>query len=131
MPSLTNGNPSYTNGAGPELKESGATSFDALGAGRQSYDQLAQNGGSSEHSNERSYHPPPSSFSKPKQSTTNGKTENDLPDFFSQEVFRIVLHNPATAHRLLKFTQARMCGENMEFLEKVCSMRCLKSLTAG
>lgn len=42
-----------------------------------------------------------------------------MADFFSPEVFQIVLHNPATAHRLHKFSQARMCGENMEFLEKV------------
>ena len=40
-------------------------------------------------------------------------------DALSPEVFQIVLHNPTTAHRLLKFSQARMCGENMEFLEKV------------
>ena len=44
---------------------------------------------------------------------------NGLADFFSPEVFQIVLHNPTTAHRLLKFSQSRLCGENMEFLEKV------------
>lgn len=42
-----------------------------------------------------------------------------LADPYSPEVFQVVLHNPTTAHRLLKFSQARMCGENMEFLEKV------------
>ena len=42
-----------------------------------------------------------------------------LADFFSPEVFQIVLHNPTTAHQLLKFSQSRFCGENMEFLEKV------------
>ena len=68
---------------------------------------------------ERNYNPPPSSFSKPKQTTGSNLGANGLADFFSQEVFRIVLHNPTTAHRLLKFSQARMCGENMEFLEKV------------
>lgn len=46
-----------------------------------------------------------------------------LADFFSAEVFQIVLHNPTTAHQLLKFSQSRFCGENMEFLEKVCSDR--------
>jgi hypothetical protein len=30
-----------------------------------------------------------------------------------------VIHNPATAHRFLKFCQSRACGENMEFLQKV------------
>lgn len=44
---------------------------------------------------------------------------NGVADFFSPEVFQIVLHNPATAHQLLKFSQARMSGENMEFLERV------------
>ena len=40
-------------------------------------------------------------------------------DFFSTEVFHLVLHNPTTAYRLQKFSQTRHCGENMEFLEKV------------
>ncbi len=42
-----------------------------------------------------------------------------LPDFFSSEIFQIVLHNPTTQHQLLKFSQSRLCGENLEFLEKV------------
>jgi hypothetical protein len=42
-----------------------------------------------------------------------------ITDFFSSEVFQIVIHNPITAHRLLKFCQSRACGENMEFLQKV------------
>lgn len=41
-------------------------------------------------------------------------------DFFSSEVFYIVLHNPTTAHRFLKFCQSRSCSENLEFLQKVC-----------
>lgn len=41
-------------------------------------------------------------------------------DFFSTEVFHLVLHNPTTAYRLQKFSQSHYCGENMEFLEKVC-----------
>ena len=40
-------------------------------------------------------------------------------DFFGPEIFQIVLHNPTTSHQLLSFSQSRMCGENMEFLEKV------------
>lgn len=67
----------------------------------------------------RDYNAPPSSYSAPKQHGGLDKTANGLADFFSTEVFQIVLHNPTTAHRLLKFSQARMCGENMEFLEKV------------
>jgi PAS domain S-box-containing protein len=42
-----------------------------------------------------------------------------LPDFFASEVFQVVLHNPTTAHQLLKFSQSRLCGENMAFLDKV------------
>ncbi|CAO1605167.1 hypothetical protein XANCAGTX0491_008693 [Xanthoria calcicola] len=67
----------------------------------------------------RDYNAPPSSFSMPKHAGAVDRGGNPLADFFSSEVFQIVLHNPATAHRLLKFSQARMCGENMEFLEKV------------
>ena len=82
--------------------------------------QLAQRSGSYSHKNgveSREYNPPSASFSKP--GSANDRNNNGLADFFSTEVFQIVLHNPTTAHRLLKFSQARMCGENMEFLEKV------------
>jgi len=83
--------------------------------------QIAQRNPSINNGNDvsRDYNPPPSSFSSPKQNTALDKGANGLADFFSSEVFQIVLHNPTTAHRLLKFSQARMCGENMEFLEKV------------
>jgi len=40
-------------------------------------------------------------------------------DFFSSEIFHMVLKNPTTAHRFLKFCQNRDCGENIEFLQKV------------
>ncbi|KAL2060930.1 hypothetical protein VTL71DRAFT_8982 [Oculimacula yallundae] len=43
----------------------------------------------------------------------------NMTDFFSSEVFNIVLHNPTTAHRFLRFCQSRACGENIEFLQKV------------
>lgn len=69
----------------------------------------------------REYSAPPTSFSIPKQNgSLHDRGGGGMADFFSPEVFQIVLHNPATAHRLHKFSQARMCGENMEFLEKVC-----------
>lgn len=45
-----------------------------------------------------------------------------MADFFGAEVYQIVLRNPITAHRLLKFSQDRACGENMEFLDKVRSL---------
>jgi hypothetical protein len=48
-----------------------------------------------------------------------GSKPANITDFFSPEVFRVVLHNPTTAHRLLRFCQSRACGENMEFLQKV------------
>jgi hypothetical protein len=51
-------------------------------------------------------------------STTVGANGN-LTDFFSSEVFQIVLHDPTTAHRFLRFCQSRACGENIEFLQKV------------
>jgi hypothetical protein len=51
----------------------------------------------------------------------NGMAERDeFADFFSPEIFQIVLRNPTTAHRFRRFCQARDCGESMEFLEKVC-----------
>ena len=84
--------------------------------------QLAQRKGSFNNNGDelsRDYNAPPSSYSVPKQHGGLDKSANGLADFFSTEVFQIVLHNPTTAHRLLKFSQARMCGENMEFLEKV------------
>ncbi len=46
-------------------------------------------------------------------------TGMNITDFFSSEVFNLVLHNPTTAHRFLRFCQNRACGEHMEFLQKV------------
>ncbi len=66
------------------------------------------------------HNPSTTSFTNSEQIPVAPQSSHGLADFFSQEVFQIVLHNPTTAHRLLKFSQARMCGENMEFLEKVC-----------
>lgn len=84
--------------------------------------QLAQRNASYSKVNDvpRDYNAPQSSLAISKQHTEMDRSPNGLADFFSTEVFQIVLHNPTTAHRLLKFSQARMCGENMEFLEKVC-----------
>ena len=60
------------------------------------------------------------SFTTQKHSPgSNGMLTNSVADFFSPEIFQIVLHNPTTSHQLLKFSQSRFCGENMEFLDKV------------
>lgn len=53
------------------------------------------------------------------QTGVSGSSNSKMPDFFGHEVFQTVLHNPTTAHQLLLFSQSRLCGENMEFLEKV------------
>lgn len=101
------------------------SSSDLFALDHQANSQLAQH--QDTHSNaddSRSYSAPQASFSSPtKPNSSMGKGAGGLADFFSQEVFQIVLHNPTTAHRLLKFSQARMCGENMEFLEKVPNPR--------
>ena len=57
-----------------------------------------------------------------KGSAGNGSNGySNMVDFFGGEVFQIVIHNPTTAHRFLRFCQSRNCGENMEFLQKVQS----------
>ncbi|ETN36999.1 uncharacterized protein HMPREF1541_07987 [Cyphellophora europaea CBS 101466] len=49
----------------------------------------------------------------------SGSSVSRLPDFFSDEVLQIVLHNPITSRQLLKFSRKRLCAENMEFLSAV------------
>lgn len=67
-----------------------------------------------------SYAPSISTFSRASHNTNvTLSSSTKLPDFFAQEVFQIVLHNPTTSHQLLKYSQSRLCGENLEFLEKV------------
>lgn len=51
--------------------------------------------------------------------SVSGQSATRLADFFSSEVLHIVLHNPTTAHQLRKFARSRLCGENLDFLEKV------------
>lgn len=82
---------------------------------------------SQKHAQEPSPAPQSSLETPPRSATSNGMLTNGVVDFFSPEVFQIVLHNPATAHQLLKFSQARLSGENMEFLERV---RCRKKKRA-
>lgn len=67
-----------------------------------------------------SYEPSLTSISRASHNTGLTSTSGSrLADFFSREVFQIVLHNPTTSHQLLKFSRSRLCGENLEFLEKV------------
>jgi hypothetical protein len=42
-------------------------------------------------------------------------------DFFTPEVFRTVLQDPAAAHNLKSFCRMKNCEENIDFLEKVMS----------
>lgn len=53
------------------------------------------------------------------ESVATTASSTRLANFFGQEVFQIVLHNPTTSHQLTKFCQTRFCGENMDFLERV------------
>lgn len=50
---------------------------------------------------------------------SGAKLGEGLMDFFGADVFQMVLHNPTTAHRFLRFCQSRARGGDMEFLEKV------------
>ncbi|OLN86170.1 Blue-light-activated histidine kinase 1-like protein 4 [Colletotrichum chlorophyti] len=53
-----------------------------------------------------------------KHSVTSSGSSRTV-DFFGPGIFQIVLHNPTTAHQLLKFAEARFCSESVEFLKKV------------
>ncbi len=55
----------------------------------------------------------------PESRSSTGISPSKLPDFFSQTVFQTVLQNPTISHQLLKYSQTRLCGENMEFLASV------------
>lgn len=67
-----------------------------------------------------SYAPSTSSVSRSSNPTSiTASPTPKLPDFFGAEVFQSVLHNPTTFHQLLQFSKSRLCGENLEFLEKV------------
>ena len=79
-----------------------------------------------EEANHRSYYEPSISsvVSAPQSQASHttgvsGSSTSRIPDFFSNEIFQIVLHNPTTSHQLTKFSQSRLSGENLEFLEKV------------
>lgn len=66
----------------------------------------------------------------------SGKTvaslgSQNMPDFFTAAIFQVVLHNPTTAYRLLKFSESRLCAENVEFLSKVDAYRTTLNGLAG
>jgi hypothetical protein len=48
--------------------------------------------------------------------------EREMIDCFGSDVFRIVLNNPTTSQRFLRFCQAHGRGESVEFLEKVSTL---------
>ena len=60
--------------------------------------------------------------------TFSASSSSKLADFFGSEVFQIVLHNPTTLHQLIKFSQTRFCGENLEFLDKVSWCAAMRDL---
>lgn len=55
-----------------------------------------------------------------RQARSSGVSDGaKMPEFFGQAIFQMVLCNPTIAHRLLKFSEACYCEENMEFLARV------------
>lgn len=63
--------------------------------------------------------------------TAKSTASQSMPDFFSSEIFQVVLHNPTTAYQLLKFSESRLCAENVEFLAKVDEYRTTLNNLAG
>lgn len=63
--------------------------------------------------------------------TAKSSASQSMPDFFSSEIFQVVLHNPTTAYQLLKFSESRLCAENVEFLSKVDEYRTTLNNLAG
>lgn len=66
----------------------------------------------------------------------SGKTvasvgSQNMPDFFTSSIFQVVLHNPITAHQLHKFSESRLCAENVDFLSKVDAYRTTLNELAG
>ncbi|KAI7591636.1 hypothetical protein KC343_g18115 [Hortaea werneckii] len=58
-----------------------------------------------------------------------------MPEFFGFTVFQTAMCNPTIAHQLLKFSEACLCGENIDFLARVSKYHLLvgeisKSITA-
>ncbi|POS75652.1 hypothetical protein DHEL01_v205950 [Diaporthe helianthi] len=63
--------------------------------------------------------------------TAKSSASLSMPDFFSSDIFQVVLHNPTTAYQLLKFSESRLCSENVEFLAKVDEYRTTLNYLAG
>lgn len=58
-------------------------------------------------------------FQADRRSVLSHASSIRLPDFLSYEIFQAVLRNPTTAHQLLRFSETRLCSQNIEFLNKV------------
>ena len=52
-------------------------------------------------------------------SVAGSNTSTRMLDFFGPGIFAAVLRNPTTAHQLAKFSNSRLCGENVGFLSQV------------
>jgi len=68
---------------------------------------------------------PSSSHGSSQIRTDESSNGSNVLDFFSRKTFQTVLHTPTTAHQLRLYSQSRLCGENMEFLEMVTKHRAL------
>jgi hypothetical protein len=72
--------------------------------------------------------PPPGRLAQSRGSDSVRNQDERLMSFFGSNIFQMVLRNPVTAHRFMRFCQDRECGENMEFLKKVCLISVLMVL---
>ena len=50
---------------------------------------------------------------------TRSGSSGTMMDYFSDDIFHAVLHNPTTSYRFTKYCRSRACEENIEFIEKV------------
>lgn len=89
----------------------------AIGLSDQSRSTRDHYPGSPSHDN--SLLSPRNSVLSPASSRKSEGSSHNPADFFSQGIFQVVIHNPATAHQLQKFCETQFCGENVEFLQKV------------
>ncbi|ETS86397.1 hypothetical protein PFICI_00225 [Pestalotiopsis fici W106-1] len=94
----------------------------AIGMSDQSRSTRDQYPGSPSHEN--------SMLSHSSSRRSEGSTHHPA-DFFSQGIFQVVIHNPATAYQLQKFCETQFCGENVEFLQKVEFYRTTVNNLAG
>ena len=58
-----------------------------------------------------------------RRSPSMSSSTKRMPEFFSPATFQAVLNNPTVSHQFLKFSESRLCGENLAFLAKVSKYR--------